>query len=165
MNVAACGRSGEPVVDAPTPDGPKSPNIVWVVADQPFGGTSAVETLLDSGVRYTQTRSVASPASTRAALLTGLYPEAIGIHKDRLAATPPAGVTVLPEQLRRAGYYTSRSGSAHHNLSLRSYDSDSVREIADLAWAPRRVGRRRSRCQLAGARSRLGPAVYGGFRL
>ena len=57
-------------------------------------------------------------ASLRAALLTGVSPATLGIDAatGRLAAPPPPGVTVLPEQLRRAGYYTSRAGPPRHNL-------------------------------------------------
>lgn len=128
--IGACSQSGEPVIQTSTQDHRPSPNVVWIVTDQPFGGTGTgidVDTALSGGIRVTQTRSVgsmASPASTRAALLTGLHLPALSIHQDRLTATPPAGVTILSEQLRRAGYYTSRAGPALHNLSLDLGDSE-----------------------------------------
>ena len=134
---AACSQLGEPVVERPTQEHPLSLNIVWIVTDRPLGGIETgtdVDTPLSGGVRFTQTRStesMASPASTRAALLTGLHPKALGIQEGRLTATPPAGVTVLPEQLRRAGYYTSRSGAALHHLSLDGGESDRGRDPAE----------------------------------
>ena len=63
-------------------------------------------------------------ASVRAALLTGVSPSALGLEETsgRFAAPPPAGLTVLPEQLRRAGYYTSRAGPPGHDLAFRQPD-------------------------------------------
>ena len=95
------------------------PNIVWIVADAldgasvggGFGGVRAVAA---------ETAAVASdPAPARAMLLTGLRPATLGLDGagGRLVAPPPAGVTVLPERLRRAGYYTSRAGPPRHNLA------------------------------------------------
>ena len=78
----------------------------------------------------TETTAVASdPASARAALLTGVLPAVLGVDEStgRLAAPPPEGVTVLPEQLRRAGYYTSRAGPPRHNLA--SYHDVSVEVV------------------------------------
>ena len=95
------------------------PNIVWIVADT-LDGASVAGGL--GGVRAVaaETAAVASdPASARAMLLTGLRPATLRLDAatGRLVAPPPAGVTVLPEQLRRAGYYTSRAGLPRHNLA------------------------------------------------
>ena len=95
------------------------PNVVWIVAETldrasvsgGLGGARAV---------VAETSAVASgPASARAALLTGVSPAALGLDAatGRLVGPPPAGVTVLPEQLRQAGYYTSRAGPPRHNLA------------------------------------------------
>ncbi|MCY4634373.1 MAG: hypothetical protein OXG04_07705 [Acidobacteria bacterium] len=94
------------------------PNIVWIVADA-VDGAPGFESLDTTRTRTIETAVVASdPASARAALLTGVSPATLGIDPatGRLAAPPPAGVTVLPEQLRRAGYYTSRAGPPRHRL-------------------------------------------------
>lgn len=93
------------------------PNIVWIVADTLDGASF-------TGVRaaVAETAAVASdPASASAMLLTGVRPATLGLEAvtGRLAAPPPAGVTVLPERLRRAGYYTSRAGPPRHGLLSR----------------------------------------------
>ena len=94
------------------------PNIVWIVADAVAGapGFESLDTRRTTTIEATAVTS--DPASARAALLTGVSPAALGIDaaSGRFAALPPAGVTVLPEQLRRAGYYTSRAGPPRHRL-------------------------------------------------
>ena len=99
------------------------PNIVWIVADAvdeaTFAGAAGFERFDTARTTTIEPAAVASdPASARTALLTGVSPAALGIDAatGRLVAPPPAGVTVLPEQLRRAGYYTSRAGPPRHNL-------------------------------------------------
>lgn len=95
------------------------PNIVWIVADA-VEGDSGIESLGGARTMLVESAPVASdPASARAALLTGVDPGALGIDATggRLAVPPPAGLSVLPERLRRAGYYTSRAGPPRHNLA------------------------------------------------
>ena len=138
--VAACsGGAGENALDRPlagdVPHAASRPHIVWIVADAvdeaAFAGAAGFERL--DTVRTTTTAAVTSdPASARTALLTGVSPATLGIDAatGRLAAPPPAGVTVLPEQLRRAGYYTSRAGPPRHNLqSPRSGHARPVRIV------------------------------------
>ena len=94
------------------------PNIVWIVAEAV--DAAAVENLGGARTTISEAAAVASdPAAARAALLTGVSPSALGIDEatGRLTGPPPAGVTVLPEQLRRAGYYTSRAGPPGHDLA------------------------------------------------
>ena len=95
------------------------PNIVWIVADT-FDGVPVVGSPGGARAVVAETPAVAfDPASARAALLTGMHPAALGLDAatGRLVGTPPAGVTVLPALLRRAGYYTSRAGPPGHNLA------------------------------------------------
>ena len=95
------------------------PNIVWIVSDA-VDAASDIESLGGAPATISETPAVASePASARAALLTGMSPSALGIDPKagRLTAPPPAGLKVLPEQLRRAGYYTSRAGPPGHDLA------------------------------------------------
>ncbi len=99
--------------------GAARPNIVWIVADSVVAA-SAIESFGEAPTTISEAAAVASgPASVRAALLTGVSPSALGMEETsgRFAALPPAGLTVLPEQLRRAGYYTSRAGPPGHNLA------------------------------------------------
>ena len=94
------------------------PNIVWIVADSAVA-PSAVERLGGAATTVVEAAAVASdPASVREALLTGVSPSTLGLRETsgRFVAPPPAGLTVLPEQLRRAGYYTSRAGPPGHDL-------------------------------------------------
>lgn len=128
----ACGRSADPAVETPVEDNLAPPNIVWIVADQPtVGTTDHIESLIDGGVRFTDARSVGASASARSSLLTGMHPTALGVRDGRLSARPPARVTVLPERLRRAGYYTTRSGPALHNLSLGLGEADRVPDASE----------------------------------
>ena len=127
LGAACAGGAGENTLDRPRAGDVRRaasrPNIVWIVADAvheaAIAGASGFERLGTSRTTAIETAAVASdPASARAALLTGVTPATLGIDAatGRLAAPPPAGVTVLPEQLRRAGYYTSRAGPPRHNL-------------------------------------------------
>ena len=99
--------------------GAARPNIVWMIADS-AAAASAIGSFGKARTTIAEADSVASdPASVRAALLTGVSPSVLGIGEaaGRFAAPPPAGLAVLPEQLRRAGYYTSRAGPPGHNLT------------------------------------------------
>ena len=94
------------------------PNLVWIVADSAVA-PSAVERLGDAATIAEVAAVAPDRASVRAALLTGVSPSALGLEEasGRFAAPPPVGLTVLPERLRRAGYYTSRAGAPRHNLA------------------------------------------------
>ena len=118
---AACG---EPPAAVPEPrsnggEPPRPPNIVWMVADAldvPLGPHAA--SLAAEGSTYDAAARPASAATLRSELLTGVDAGTLGLTDEGLAAPPVAGVNVLPERLRRAGYYTSRSGPPLHNLSV-----------------------------------------------
>lgn len=122
---AACsggaGRSGSAPARARTAaEGAARPNVVWIVAADSRAAAGAVPGL-GAAVTVSETVAVASgPAAVRAALLTGATPAALGVDEasGRFAAPPPAGVAVLPELLRRAGYYTSRAGPPGHRLAV-----------------------------------------------
>ena len=139
---AACsGGAGEIALDRPRAvdvrRAASRPNIVWIVADAvdeaTFAGAAGFERFDTARTTTIEPAAVASdPASARTALLTGVSPAALGIDAatGRLAAPPPAGVSVLPELLRRAGYYTSRAGPPRHNLqSPRSGHASPVRIV------------------------------------
>ncbi len=92
-------------------------NIVWIVADAV--DEDSVGSFAGARTTVTEAAAIASdPATARAALLTGVSPSALGLDRDtgRRVGPPPAGLKVLPEQLRRAGYYTSRAGPPGHHL-------------------------------------------------
>ena len=123
LGTACSGGSGDGGLErteagAASP-GAARPNIVWLVSDS-AAVSSAIERLGGAATTIAEAAAVTSdPALVRAALLTGVSPSALGLDETtgRLAAPPPVGLTVLPERLRRAGYYTSRAGPAGHNLA------------------------------------------------
>ncbi|MDP6373680.1 MAG: sulfatase [Vicinamibacterales bacterium] len=107
------------------PDGedePERPNILWIIAEDlgpELGvyGHPAVETpnldrLAADGVRYTRAFTTAPVCSTsRSAFMTGMYQTTIGAHNHRShrddGYTLPAGVRVITDWLREAGYLTA----------------------------------------------------------
>lgn len=123
LGVACSGGAGGNDLDRPAagadPRVLTRPNIVWIVADALDEAAVAASV---PGARMLAAGTVpgaSAPASARAVLLTGLRPAALGLDEatGRLTAPPPAGVTVVPELLRRAGYYTSRAGPPRHRLA------------------------------------------------
>lgn len=115
-----CGSPSVGVGEAPQATDAAPPNIIWIVSDglrAPFAGHVAA--LADAGTSFTNLAIGPSGSrSEHSALLTGVSPATLGLTDDGLSAPPPHGVAVLPLELRRAGYYTSRSGRARHNLSV-----------------------------------------------
>lgn len=103
-------------------------NIVVILADDLgysdlgcYGGeieTPVLNQLAREGVQFTQFYNTARCWPTRAALLTGYYPQQI--RRDRLAGIPsgnggrrPGWASLLPEALRGGGYRTYHSGKWH----------------------------------------------------
>ena len=128
--------------------GPKRPNVLWIITED-MGpelacyGTREVHTpVLDrfaaDGVRFTHaftTCPVCSPS--RSAFNTGMYQTTIGAHNHRShrdGNSPlPAGVRLVSQWLRDAGYYTAnvrpfpggvgfagtgKTGTSHRNNSV-----------------------------------------------
>ncbi len=106
----------------------EKPNIVVILADDLgysdigcYGSeiaTPHLDSLAANGVRFTQFYNTARCWPTRAALLTGYYPQQI--HRDALPDVPGGGQGVrqkwaklLPEKLRSAGYRNYHSGKWH----------------------------------------------------
>jgi arylsulfatase A-like enzyme len=101
----------------------RRPNILWLIAEDMspdavgcYGGTQVwtpnLDKLAADGVRYTKaftTAPVCSPS--RSAFMTGMYQITIGAHNHRSHRDDgyglPAGVRVLPDWLRDAGYFTA----------------------------------------------------------
>ena len=103
----------------------KSPNILLVLADDLgysdlgcYGGeidTPHLDELAAGGLRFTQFYNTARCWPTRAALLTGYYPQQV--RRDSLPGIKrgnrPAWARLLPEFLKPAGYRCYHSGKWH----------------------------------------------------
>ncbi|MCX7430796.1 MAG: sulfatase-like hydrolase/transferase [Planctomycetia bacterium] len=110
------------------------PNVVVILADDlgfsdlgSYGGeidTPHLDRLAAGGLRFTQGYNTARCWPTRAALLTGYYPQAI--RRDALPegrdgkGTRPAWARLLPELLAPAGYRSYHSGKWHVDGDPRS---------------------------------------------
>lgn len=108
--------------------GETPPNIVFILADDMgysdagcYGSeirTPSLDALAKGGLRYTQFYNTARCWPTRAALLTGYYPQQI--HRDALPELPGGSqarrqpwARLLPDLLRPAGYRSYHSGKWH----------------------------------------------------
>lgn len=102
---AAEGRAADP-----------RPNIILILCDDmgwsdigPYGGeveTPHLDRLAEQGLKFTQFYNNAKCTTTRASVITGLYPRKRGGLLSRRMLT-------LGEALRRAGYRTALSGKWH----------------------------------------------------
>lgn len=105
------------------------PNILLILVDDmgwsdigAFGGeirTPNLDKLAESGLRFTQFHTTAKCFPSRAALLTGKYPEQVGMSES------PTGVirgnTTIASELRALGYRTLMVGKHHgsdHPMNL-----------------------------------------------
>src|SRR5262245_29051429 len=132
--LAAASLAGLAVGCAP-PQPARRPNVVLLLADDlgygDLGGYGApdvrtpnLDRLARSGARFTDAYAAAPVCSpTRAALLTGLYPQRLGHNFEdflhvRTVGLDPSRHTTLAELLRRAGYRTACYGKWNVEGSL-----------------------------------------------
>lgn len=97
------------------------PNIVLIMADDMgfsdagcYGGeihTPNLDRLAAGGLRFTQFYNCARCCPTRASLMTGQYPHAVGLARNGRSLTRN-GMTIA-EALKRAGYETAMVGKWH----------------------------------------------------
>jgi arylsulfatase len=107
---------------APAADPPR-PNILFILADDLgfsdvgcYGGeiaTPNLDRLAAGGVRFTQFYNTARCWPTRAALLTGYYPQQIRMDPPR--GRLPEWTRLLPHYLKPLGYRSYHSGKWHVN--------------------------------------------------
>ncbi|WP_422928281.1 arylsulfatase [Singulisphaera sp. PoT] len=98
----------------------KRPNVVFILADDLgfsdlgcYGGeieTPNVDRLAKQGLRFTQCYNTARCWPSRAAFLTGYYPQQV--NRDP-AAIRPKWAALLPQLLKPAGYRSYHSGKWH----------------------------------------------------
>lgn len=115
------------------------PNILWISTEDlsprlgaygdPVAQTPNLDRFAGEGLRYTNaftTSPVCAPS--RAAMITGMYQNAIGAHHMRTTentiadlpgpylAVPPFYVKAFPEYLRAAGYYTTNAAKTDYQF-------------------------------------------------
>lgn len=123
-----------------TPPAPR-PNIVWIsnedmsphlgVYGDPLARTPVLDRFARESVRFTRAFTTAPVcAPSRAAIITGMYQNAIGAQhmrttEDRVPelpgpylAVPPFYVKAFPEYLRAAGYYTSNRAKTDYQFGV-----------------------------------------------
>ena len=143
---------------------PKKPNILCVVCEdispflRCFGDSVAVTPNLDKfaseGIRFTHMfTTVGVSAPSRAALITGMYPTAIGANQMRNVSTSsesmprgikpyevvlPTGVKCFTEYMRTAGYYCTNNDKTDYQFTapLTAWDENGK----DAHWKHRPVG-------------------------
>jgi arylsulfatase A-like enzyme len=120
------GLIGAPPVTLAQQPEPKRPNIVLIVADymgysdtEPYGATDVrtpyLKRLAAEGIRFTDAYASAPVCvPSRAALLTGLYQQRLGLegNADEKKGLPASHRTVA-ERLQTAGYRTGMIGKWH----------------------------------------------------
>ena len=117
------------------------PNIVWISHEDmsprlgaygdTFARTPVIDRLAKESVRYTRAFTTAPVcAPSRAAIITGMYANAIGAQhmrttEDRVPelpgpylAVPPFYVKAFPEYLRAAGYFTSNRAKTDYQFGV-----------------------------------------------
>src|SRR5688572_16508816 len=96
------------------------PNILWITFEDSashmgaYGDKLAVTPNFDrfakTAVRFTHAFAYTGVcAPSRSTLATGVYPTRLGSHHMRSATRMPAGMKLVSEYLRDAGYYASNN--------------------------------------------------------
>lgn len=99
------------------------PNIIFILADDMgysdvgcYGGeirTPVLDHLAENGIRFTQFYSAARCWPSRAALMTGFYPQQTNTDPPKSGVSMPSYVRLLPAYLKPNGYRCYHSGKWH----------------------------------------------------
>ncbi len=104
------------------------PNIVWITSEDntidfvgcygdPLARTPNIDALAKKRVRYTNAFcSSAASSPARNALITRLYPTAMGTQHMRSYYPIPEEIKLFPKYLQDAGYYCVNSGKMDYNI-------------------------------------------------
>ncbi len=103
------------------------PNIVIIVADDLgysdlgcYGSeiaTPNLDALAKDGLRFSQFYNTARCWSTRAAVMTGCYPQQVRMDPQQKGRRLPPWTRTLPQYLKTAGYHSYHSGKWHVNAA------------------------------------------------
>ncbi|TQV86222.1 sulfatase-like hydrolase/transferase [Exilibacterium tricleocarpae] len=120
---------------------PKTPNIVLILVDDlgwsdlgAYGSeipTPNLDSLAAAGLRFTQFHNHAKCFPSRAALLTGLYPQQV--NRAERAYTPMTDAATIASSLKAAGYRTLMVGKHHGIENPISFGFDRYRGLRDGA--------------------------------
>lgn len=145
----------------------RKPNILFILTDDlgygdisvhhgPGVHTHHIDALASGGLRFSQfyaNSTVCSPS--RAALLTGRYPDRVGVPgvirqttEDSWGYFDPSAIT-LPDMLHRAGYETIHIGKWHLGLEDENHPCERgfdefhgfIDDMMDDYWTHRRMGK------------------------
>jgi uncharacterized sulfatase len=110
------------------------PNILWITTHDicpdlgcyagawpgaEYARTPQLDQLAAEGVRFDQALAVAPVcAPSRSAIITGMFPTAIGTMHMRSHAAPPPEVRPFPEYLRAAGYYCTNNAFSDFQFQM-----------------------------------------------
>ncbi len=137
---------------AASPEPERAPNFLVILADDLgysdlgcYGGeirTPHLDRLASRGLRFSQFYNTSRCWPTRAALLTGFYPQQV--RMDPARGRLPAWARLLPHHLRPLGYHSYQSGKWHVMGAPRAcadggFDRSYVLEDHDRNFHPRRV--------------------------
>ncbi len=104
------------------------PNILWLTTEDHgphlgcYGDGNAITPNLDSfakqSLRYTRASSTAPIcAPARTTLATGMYAPALGAHHMRSAVDAPPWLELIPELLRKEGYFCTNNAKLDYNFT------------------------------------------------
>ncbi len=126
------------------------PNILWLTSEDngphlgcfgdAYASTPQLDRLASQGIRYLHCCSnapVCAPART--AIITGMYPPALGAQHMRSMVRLPRGATMFPKLLREAGYYCTNNRKEDYNVEKPAGVWDESSRTAH--WKNRPAGR------------------------
>lgn len=104
------------------------PNILWLTSEDqgpqmgcygdPLARTPHVDALAAKGMIFRRAWSnapVCAPART--AIISGMFPTALGAEHMRSEVPMPVGARMMPQYLREAGYYCTNNAKEDYNLT------------------------------------------------
>jgi arylsulfatase A-like enzyme len=135
---AALAAAGAPAFARARTD--KRPNILWIVSedngpnlgcfDDSYAATPNLDRLASRGIVYGNFWSSAPVcAPARTAIITGMFPPALGAEHMRSLVRMPPGMRMFPCYLREAGYYCTNNAKEDYNVEKtgRVWDDSSTR--------------------------------------